>query len=401
MRTSLLAVLVLAFFCYAGPVMAEEKAEPTSAENRKAKKSEAKKAPKGKGATGSYQLGSEGASGPEKTGAPKDPAPRDYPKKSVTEPKGTGKASVFDEGKPKGPEHTGVAPSERAGAYPSKNLPAEPKGTAKATDFATTNGVLPYPKTDKNPADNVPMQKREIRDQAGYDTVTPPQPPTDLCPLGGSRLLFQDYNRHWRKAHLRDVMKTEKTKVLWTRDRLLKKPVLARGSLTLLEVFWDEAKGVYAARVAIPAGFVCEAGDYVVYQDDSVIPHSAVLEIDPSFVLLRIKGQLAYWPASKTDIPVWRLVWDSGVEVRYNQTAGANNVKSTGPTAKPLRNTWNPQGKDSLQPAETGSGDAPEVGPSPVQQSAEPDSAPPPPPAAPVEQQGAAPAPMPTMPPIP
>lgn len=245
----------------------------------------------------------------------------DYPKKQVNDPKGTGKVHTFHDGKPKGPEGTGAKEGDRAKGYPPKSV-SEPKGNGRWIDF-NQGGTLPYPRRDSNPADNVPMVKPGVH---AVVWVEPPVPPDDICPLGGARPIYQEYNRAWREKHLDGLLTNGGAYTLWARDRELANPVRVRGSIRLDHIAWNEQLAQWSATLLIPVGFQCEAGSYDVIQDDGLGKQISVVSVGPEMVLLRIGSKLAYLTTSDTR-PRWRLVWDSGIEVNYRQAPSAPRTK--------------------------------------------------------------------------
>lgn len=238
-----------------------------------------------------------------------------YPIQSqYDEPKGSGKAIIFDTGAVTAPEKFQSSNDDKVTGYPEARI-IETKGRGTWVEF--DRGRVQYPGSYHDPADAVPMERKAEPQKSGEKELETPDLPEGLCPLRYDRDLFNRANRSRRGQLYSGLCIGDPYVVIETRVRDWKVPLPVRGGIDLLSTTYDPGERKWSARVYIPAGFLCGEGVQQVYQDDSLTADVSVLDIDSGLVLLLVDGRLAYLRPKGSPLLQWRMVWDTMIEVEF------------------------------------------------------------------------------------
>ncbi|RJO67851.1 MAG: hypothetical protein C4523_08375 [Myxococcales bacterium] len=272
---------------------------------------------------------------PEEGGAPSnvlDPntgANTEYPSKTPldNEP-GTGEAEEFDQPKPG--EEPGVADDPNAGVYtgyPDAQIVEEP-ATARPIEYDT--GAIQYPSDYLDPLDLAPMEPEPPQEA----DAPPAPPPPKVCPVAEMRSYFLIYNA-WKRPKVFSGWRPYPGEVtVMTPLRDMAQPARLQSGFALAQTLFDKERKAWAADVFFPRDFPCGGAVHRVFVDDSLAQGVAVLAISPGLVLLRIGDELAYLQPPETKALPWRMVWDSGIEVEFEQGKAFPDVKTKQPGKK-------------------------------------------------------------------
>jgi|GEM_PF-5148453 len=241
------------------------------------------------------------------------PSDKDYKEK-----KGSGKFVQFHAGKTTKNKKVNDPNKGKTTGYPDANITVKrkkKKGTGKSVMFS--EGAVKYPGEDKDPADSVPMIKKEKKKKKKKREwkISSEDLPKNVCPLNNERRTFNAYNRQNREEFFYGILVGNPYVVLRTGKPRLSKPKLLKGGVVLKSTHFDKARNVWVANINLAPQYKCGSNTVQVHQDDSFTPDVSVLEVGDGIVILMIDGKLAYLRTKGSEKPEFRMVWDTGIEV--------------------------------------------------------------------------------------
>jgi hypothetical protein len=201
---------------------------------------------------------------------------------------------------------------------PAINVGAEaPTSKGEATYETFDSGTVQYPSRYRNPLDDKPMVPDD-EESADADASSPDiNLPTNVCPLEADRDKFRAVNRYLRSQVISGLDTSAARVVIYTREAALTQPVYIGGTIILKGTVYNAETKRWEADVFIGPQYRCGSRVWRVKRDDSLTESVSVLCIGPDIVVLLVDGALAYLRPADQPTVEFRLVWDTGIDVEF------------------------------------------------------------------------------------
>ncbi len=178
-------------------------------------------------------------------------------------------------------------------------------------------GRHPYSNEYNNPADKVPM----VRKEQGRKAIKEPESelPENVCPLLHARSDFREHSRFERAQIFVKLEVKDKTAVIYHNSRDWIKAARAGGGIKLLSTDKEPESGKWTARVSYSEGYLCGKGIFVVEVDDRLTEDVSILAIDDGVMLIKPGDDLAYMQTKDAEPLQWRMIWDTDISLEYEK----------------------------------------------------------------------------------